>query len=765
MFSNNLLMAAAGGGEAYTIDYSCRFDGSSSYLSRTPASAGNRKTWTYSTWGKILPGSDNWLFGAGDSASRDYGSMHVPQGNNMTMWMKENNYTKCQVSTSQKLKDPSAFYHLLVAIDTTQATDADRVSLYVNGIKITDFNTETYPALDFEGEINNTTYEMAVGRNGERTTGSFHGYLSDAVFIDGLALDHTYFGETDSTTGQWIPKDPSDLTFGTNGFWLDFADSSDLGNDVSGNDNDFTSNNLAAADQMTDSPTNNFCTMNPVNSYSGLTLSDGNLTATAGAQVYNKVNGTLWVPYQQGGQWYFEWTCGGDNDQQVGWTATDFSDLYPGQSGSISYAWARNGGAKYSPGAGGAASGQTYTSGDVLGWLLDFDAGEVKVGKVSSGSISYNITWTDLGTYEASGRGAWTATDRPYNGSGTFNFGANGFAISSAPGKALSTANFSAPTIKDGTAYFQTTLYTGDGSTQSVNQGGNKTFSPSFVWIKNRDAADDHCLFDTARGATKLLISNDSDAETTDADTLTAFDSDGFSLGDDDKVNTNTEKYVGWQWLESATSGFDIVTYTGNATNRTINHSLSAVPELMIVRRHDGVENWAVYHGSNTATPASEALVLDLDGATNPDVVTVWNDTAPTSSVFTVGTGGMTNSSGGNYIAYLWAGVEGFSKFGSYEGNGNADGSFVYTGMKPSLVICKSTDSTSDWFMFDNQRLGYNVDNNSLFSNTTAAELTADNIDILSNGFKLRITTDPNVAETYVYMAWAESPFKYATAR
>ena len=173
--------------------------------------------------------------------------------------------------------------------------------------------------------------------------------------------------------------------------------------------------------------------------------------------------------------------------------------------------------------------------------------------------------------------------------------------------------------------------------------------------------ADDHCLFDSARGATKLLISNDSDAETTDADTLTSFDSDGFTVGGDVKVNTSTEKYVAHQWLESATAGFDIVEYTGNATNRTISHSLGAVPELMIVRRTNAVENWGVYHGANTTAPATDSLILDLTNATN-DAATVWNDTAPTSSVFSVGTGGMTNSDGNPYIAYLFAGVEGYSK-------------------------------------------------------------------------------------------------------
>ena len=191
---------------------------------------------------------------------------------------------------------------------------------------------------------------------------------------------------------------------------------------------------------------------------------------------------------------------------------------------------------------------------------------------------------------------------------------------------------------------------------------------------------------------------------------------------------------------------------------------MGAVPELIIVKIRDAVDNWTVYHASNTAAPATDALTLDSTAATQ-DAATFWNDTAPTSSVFSVGTGGRTNTNTKLFVAYLWAGVEGFSKFGSYTGNGNADGTFVWCGFTPALIICKSSASTSDWFMFDDQRLGYNVDNNSIFANTTAAELTADNIDILSNGFKLRIATDPNVSESYIFMAWAGTPFKTATAR
>ena len=757
VFQNNLLMGAGGQAAGYEIDQSCRFnDDDSSKLSATLGTATSQQDWTMSFWMKRCALSAQMsLFGCGGN---DEGWIFFGSDNKLAM---QNSGGANLFKTTQVFRDVSAWYHICISNET-----ANPMRLYVNGVEVTAFDTDIRAGFTWS-TLNSAVTHYIATRYNSSSFGDL--YFSQWVFVDGLTLTPTSFGETNSTTGQWVPIDVSGLTFGNNGFYLDFADSSDLGNDVSGNGNDFASSGLAAADQMSDSPTDNFCTMSSINSYSGLTLSDGNLTEAAGAQVYNKVNGTFFVPYQQGGQWYFEWTCGGDNDQQVGWTATDFSNKYPGQSGDVSYAWARNGGAKYSPGDTGSSSGQTYTSGDVLGWLLDFDAGEVKVGKVSSGSISYNITWTDLGTYEASGLGAWTATDRPYNGSGTFNFGANGFAVSSVPGKALSTANLSAPTIADPSAYFQPTIYTGDGaSSLAVNQGGNSTFDPDFVWIKNRDATDGHCLFDSVRGATELLASDSTAAEVTDADTLLSFDSDGFSVGADVKVNTSSEKYVGWQWLESATPGFDIVGYTGNATNRTISHSLGAVPELIIVKIRDAVDNWTVYHASNTAAPATDALTLDSTAATQ-DAATFWNDTAPTSSVFSVGTGGRTNTNTKLFVAYLWAGVEGFSKFGSYTGNGSADGPFVWCGFTPAFVMTKRTNDTSDWKMWDNQRGPYNVITTSLAANSNAAGNTgaAQYNDLLSNGFKIRGTdTETNGSDsTYIFAAFAETPFKTANAR
>jgi hypothetical protein len=335
----------------------------------------------------------------------------------------------------------------------------------------------------------------------------------------------------------------------------------------------------------------------------------------------------------------------------------------------------------------------------------------------------------------------------------------------------LNVSQLDAPTIDDPSAYFQTTLYTGDGaSSLAVNQGGNSTFDPDFVWIKNRDATDAHCLFDSVRGATKLISSDSTAAQTTDADTLLSFDSDGFSVGADVKVNTSSEKYVGWQWLEGTTSDCDIVSFTGNATGRTISHSLSVVPEFMIVKNLADTDNWAVYHASNTAAPATDYLILNTTAAT-ADESTIWNDTAPTSSVFSVGTSSLTNGNTEAMIAYLFAGVEGFSKFGSYVGDGLANGPFVWCGFRPAYVMIKRSSALEEWSIIDSKRDPYNngATSHNLIAQGTEAETNVSTrwIDLVSNGFKVKSTNTAHngSGSTYLFAAFADSPFKTATAR
>jgi len=309
--------------------------------------------------------------------------------------------------------------------------------------------------------------------------------------------------------------------------------------------------------------------------------------------------------------------------------------------------------------------------------------------------------------------------------------------------------------IDDPSAYFKVQLYTGNGSANhAITFDDTDTdMQPDMVWIKNRDATDNNIIFDSVRGATKRLYVDTTAVEATDADTLDSFTSDGFQLDADDKVNTSSEKYVAWCWKESTTSGLDIVSNVKNDNDvENVSHNLSAVPEWIMGKSIDVVGSWICY---NKASGNTHAMYLNGDSVPT-DSVTFFNDTTPTTSVFTVGAD---NGWAGTNIFYVFTPKQGFSKFGSFEGNGNADGTFVYTGFRPAYVMTKSIDSTSSWHIFDNKREGYNVDNDPLVAHDTTVEATTDMIDILSNGFKLRIATDPNVAETYLYVAFAEAPF------
>jgi hypothetical protein len=332
--------------------------------------------------------------------------------------------------------------------------------------------------------------------------------------------------------------------------------------------------------------------------------------------------------------------------------------------------------------------------------------------------------------------------------------------------------------IDDPSAYFQTLLYTGNGADdRALVNDGNSDLQPDWIWFKERNSTSTHQWLDSSRGVNKALSSPDDGAEETYA-YLSSFDSDGFTFDQSDgSTNENTNTFVAWQWKANGgttasntdgsitstvqantTAGFSIVTYTGTGSNATVGHGLGAVPDMVIVKRTSAADNWGVQLAN--ALGNTNALRLNLtDSYGGANGAGWWNDTSPTSTTVSIGTRSEVNTNTSTYIMYCFKNIQGYSKFGSYIGNGNANGTFVYTGFKPAWVMCKSTASTSDWYIYDNKREGYNVDNDHLLANSTAAEATADEIDMLSNGFKLRIATDPNVAEAYVYMAFAEHPF------
>jgi hypothetical protein len=369
------------------------------------------------------------------------------------------------------------------------------------------------------------------------------------------------------------------------------------------------------------------------------------------------------------------------------------------------------------------------------------------------------------------------------------NFGQRPFTYTPPSGfVALNTFNLPTPTIgatasTQANRNFDATLYTGNGTSQSVvNAGG---FQPDWVWIKMRSGAAGNELFDSARGANIVLFSNATNAES-NSGTMSAFNSNGFTAvyqASDVSTNNNGSTYVGWQWKANGagvtntagsitstvsantSAGFSVVTYTGNGTNgATVGHGLGVAPKMIFIKRRDVSSSWLVY---NSNIGATNFLSLNLTDSSTASALP-FNNTAPTSSVFSLGTSGGTNSNTNTFVAYCFSEVAGYSKFGSYTGNGSTDGTFVYTGFRPRYVMVKlSSVAGENWYPLDSSRNTYNPESNWLTANDNFAEGVSVFFDFVSNGFKIRVSDQyVNLSgATYIYMAFAESPFKYANAR
>jgi hypothetical protein len=794
----------------YQIERSLRFNSAdSAYLNRTPGSASNRKTWTWSGWvkrGKL--GSRNIFFAAG-GAGNNFG-LEFSANNELDTYQYVAGY-QWQLLSSSVYRDVSAWYHIVLALDTTQATSTNRVKLYVNGVQVTAFSTSTYPTQNTDYLVNSTSQHNISDTSGASLY--MDGYLTEVNFIDGQALTPSSFGETDSNTGVWKPK-KYDGTYGTNGFFLKFADNSGttsttLGKDSSGNGNNWTPNNFsvtagAGNDSLVDSPTSygtdtgvggevrgNYCTLNPLQN-GGLTITNGNLTwAGAGSSVKCSTGSIAMTS----GKWYFEalitgssggnWYSGVCNlsptlTSAPSATATGWG-LLTGGSGTVLYKSNNNVLTSLS---------SSSVTGSTVSFAVDVDAGKIW--------FAQNGTW--LEGSPSAGTGAsytnLTGTQIPYvagydsNDQGSINFGQRAFAYTAPSGfKALCTQNLPTPTIgatstTQANDYFNPVLYTGTGANQSITVG----FQPDFSWLKTRSGGSNHVLIDSVRGVTKYINSNTTAAEATSTDQFLSFDSNGFTLGANvgagGSTNQNGTTYVGWNWKANGagssntagsitstvsantTSGFSIVTYTGNATSgATVGHGLGVAPNLIIVRnRTASAQNWQVY---SSVLGATKRLFLDLTDAENT-FSGAWNNTAPTSTVFSLGNATDVNGNTNNFVAYCFAAVPGYSAFGSYTGNGSADGPFVYTGFRPKFVLHKCSSLAGDgWLLYDTVRQTYNVVGAYLQPNLSNAEGNTTVLDILSNGFKLRSTfssTNSNGA-TYIYAAFAESPFQFANAR
>jgi hypothetical protein len=840
--SNILKTLAAGSAAgAYQISRSLRFNSAdSAYLSRTPASNGSQRKATFSCWLKkgrnglgstspSTPANQNMIMGFGATNANDF--ILLFQNDDTLLFVARNSSsTVAQLQTNAVYRDNSSWMHIVLSVDTENATSGDRIRIYVNGTEVTSFSTETQPTQNTDfGALNSTSYTGYIGNNRGDTTGYFNGYMTEVHFIDGQALTPSSFGEINEDTGVWSPIRYAG-SYGTTGFYLNFSDnsgvtSSTLGKDSSGNNNDWTPNNFSVTagvgnDSLVDVPTpygvdtgaggevrGNYATLNPLDPPTTNFTKTGTNGNLDGVITSSGAGGCGFFTTQSvsTGKWYVEitvnsFTVSGNFDLGI-INASQTRTTGNGTYGAIGYS--PYGYCVFTSGAYGnnntsSSSGTSYTTTDVIGIAFDADNGKLWFRKngtwMSSGdpAAGTNAAFTSIpaGDY-VFGFGDAAGTSGRSTGA-TLNAGQRPFAYTAPSGfKALCTTNLPDPTVVQGGDYFNTVLWTGDGATTATPITG-VGFQPDFVWIKERTLGYNHVLQDAVRGVAKKLGSNLTSAEN-DATTLplsagyiSSFDSDGFTLessGTPVQTNRSGSTYVGWNWKANGagvsntdgsitstvsantTAGISIVTYTGTGSNATVGHGLGSVPKMIIVKdRSSGIQEWAVYHAS---LGANNWIQLQSTGASVSNSA-VWNNTTPTSSVFSLGTAGVTNANTDNFVAYCFAEVEGFSKFGSYTGNSSTDGPFVYTGFRPAFVLIKRTDSTGFWAMLDNNRPSYNPTDMALYANASNAESTpAQATDFLSNGFKLK-TLDSDVSSnggTHIFMAFAENPFKYALAR
>lgn len=766
----NSVPLIASGDDGYNISRSVRLRSSASaYFNRTPAGFG-ASTQTMSFWfkrGNVSGSAVNPIRSSYyDSGNYSVIAFDVAAGK-LTILQVEGGSTVCNKVTDAVYRDPSAWYHVVINTDLSRSS-GDKNRIYVNGVlqSCTGTDNQTYQLWPYTAYTQVIGYAVASGTY-------LDGYLTEINFIDGQALTPSSFGETDAITGVWKPKKYAG-TYGTNGFYLNFSDNSNntaatIGKDYSGNGNNWTPNNISVTsgvtyDSMLDVPTQwadggngrgNYAVLNPLGNSASGTLSNANLQHT---RSFAYIQSTIPM---SAGQWYWEATLSalGSGGLELGILGQLLNGSNTIGGSTLGYGYDPKLGRRWV--ATVSTSGQTTsTVNDVVGFAFDASALTLQVFK--NGASLFTITGITAGEYYATCNGAGTAgTDTVI-----YNFGQRPFAYTPPTGfKALNTQNLPAPSILKGNQYFDASLYTGAGAVQSVTNSGS--MQPDLVWLKSRSNAYSHYFYDALRGVGNSISSDSTGAEQSFANSLTAFNSNGFSLGNiGGGINQSGSTFVAWQWKESATAGFDIVTYTGNATNRTISHGLGVAPAMIIVKNRSAVENWIVYH--KYFSSGDSFIRLNTTDAVASSS-TVWNSTTPTSSVFSVGINSATNGNTNNMVAYLFAEVAGFSRFGSYTGNGSSDGPFVFCGFRPRFIMIKRTDSVSNWTIRDTSRDQYNVSSTDLYANASSAESSAGpNIDILSNGFKCRDAgggaTNAS-GGTYIFAAFAEHPFKNALAR
>jgi len=793
--------------ETYSVSKSVIFDdASTAFLSRTPGSASNRKTYTFSTWVKRGQlGSAQTLFTAGDgTANEDTNIFFNNSGGggfnqDCVRWnFVTGGSTAASLVTKQEVKDSSQWVNIVVAIDTRSngnggpASEDDRIKIYVNGVQQTgDFvQGRTNPSDNLDTFLNSTE-EHRIGRS--QGSVYYDGYLAETVFIDGQQLAASSFGQVDTSTNKWIPKDVSGLTFGTNGFYLDYAiapgTGNGAGNDVSGNDNDYSESGFAATDQSNDTPTNNLPVWDGLDTVGSATpaLSEGNLRFT-GADNGGRV---LTFPFTRG-KWYWEVdVVDAGASFYIGFATPAgiaFSSATPWNNNAGSFIAAPTAGHFLGTNGSGTTNlVNNFTAyigdGDRLAVAFDADNKFAYFGEVGSGGSGSTLTFV----------GQANATGDPTSGAkGT---GAAPFGLNSIDNETLYHIMLAGGTDVIGQwifdpAGFNGTPPTGYSALSQDNLDAGSSKITSWAWIKNRDANDSHMIFDRVRGVGNDLHSNDTAAQVTSGNTMQRFLQRGVQVGNDVQVNTVNESYVLWQWLigEEASTGstftggspdiastgivatpghFSVGVYSGSGNDDDdISHGLGGQIEMLMVKHFAAdTDDWMIWHKGLT----SNSHQLHLNTADDQDTTkNAWGSNPVfDANVFRVGATDETNksSTGNSHVFYAFRSIPGVCKVGTYVGNGGSgDGPVLHMGFTPAWIMYKDLDEGGGWRIYDNKRDTSNVVEQGLTANTNAVEKgdqSAVQGDFLSYGWKVRNPSNTgdggNVSgNNYLFLAMAE---------
>ena len=763
---------------------------------------GNRQICTISCWFKRINSSSGGMieYGYGGFQNSAYGGgLKWDSSGRFFVTQEVSNSTIWKLATTRVFRDYLSWYHVVVAVDTTQATSSNRVKIYINGVQESDFSTASYPSQNYSS--NNLGYNKcrigaSNGYSDARYYSGWNGYLAEYHFIDGQYLDSSYFGYTDPQTGIWRPKKVTGVTYGNNGHYLDFRDSTStttLGYDRSGNGLHFSNNNLSVSagagnDSFEDSPTNNFPTINPLH---GTTTNvydarGGNLDF----DLSNSEFAICSVYLPTSGKWYAECVFTTIESGDVGVFNPDAihrpdDELsFDGRWSGVRYGKANGTASIYTDNSAVQTGLTLITNNDIVGILADRDAG----------TISFTINGTAKGTpvlistiYHQNLPLAFRAARTSSSGSnvvGSFNFGQRPFSHLPTGYKSLSSVSRATPSASGvirPQRHFGVLSWSGNDSSQTID---GLEFTPDFVWIKARRSGEHHFFTDIIRGAGHRLQSSSQAIESDRSSEVTSFVRGGITIaGTHNEINGGGVNMIGMCWkaggaavansdgsIASSISanqeaGFSIVTWTGNATSgATVGHGLGKVPACIFLKGRNFEDHWAVYHkGIGTSLSDSNRKLVKLnDEGVYQTSTGYWNDTSPTSSVFSLGNDQRTNKNEGTFVAYCWAEIPGYSAFGRYRGNGDSDGPYIHLGFRPAFIIYKKSDGGSDnWEMQNTTIDTINPVNESMYPNTSGAQSTGRNVDFLSNGFKIRNAngnTNEGRSYTYIYMAWAERP-------